>query len=481
MTTPNFSLAEALTRTADATGKLGIDVEQDLEAIRAFAEGPFVVALAGLPQTGRSRVGAAVASATPRPEVPEFDLRTMPKLPLWDVLLVITPADRALSRAEEELAKAARKHRYPVAVVVTRADLLGDPKARMSAQEEIERFRLSPSLGPLGIKWFFSGANDSLDALTSFVSQTLGGEPPVAHEGPALDALNRVLDTATGQLGERLTVREREFNVLREIEAQLPLALAHSDQEVKLACLSVRDSLRAAEANLYEAGFSLASSAVAWVSRVGVGAWSDVEYPLRTAWNTLITVASKVLDVERLRCQEEALRLASKIETARESVGLIEDSALMLSASWCTADFDDAVKSVEETDLEPLFTSLQTLCQDAIEREKEDAQKQKSAVNRIGSRLQHLTASPLDDRLRTRVNADLEAIVRTRLSTLIDAASKAVEDAARADAAVANAAMKERVVAFRASLEDRHDWGTAYGELLELRAWTGGGSRIHGI
>jgi len=479
MTSPNFSLAEALARTADATRKLGIDAAQDLATIRAFADGPFVVALAGLPKTGRSRVGAAIASTSPRREVLEFDVRTIPRLPLWDVLLIVTPADRALSRAEEELAKAARQQRHPVAVVVTRADLLGDPKARVSAQEEIERFRLIPSLGPLGIKWFFSGASDSLDALISFVSQALGGEPSVAHEGPALDALNRVLDTATGQLGERLAVREREFNVLREIEAQLPLALAHSEEEVKLARLSVRDTLRTAEEKLFEAGFALASSAVAWISRGGVGAWSDVEHPLRAAWDALLATAGMALDKERLRFQEEVLRIALKIDAAREAVGLAGDSSLALSASWSTKDFDDALKSVGKADLDPLFEALHKECQDAIKRAKEETEK-KRVVSRFGSRLQHFAAGPLDDRLRTRVNADLEAIVRARLARLTDAASTAAEGGARADAAAATVAMKERVAAFRTALEERHAWGTAYGELLGLRAWAAG-ARSHGI
>jgi hypothetical protein len=405
----------------------------------------------------------------------------VPHLPLWDVLLIVTPADRALSRTEEELATAARQQRHPVAVVVTRADLLGDPKARVTAQEEIERFRLVPSLGPLGIKWFFSGASDSLDGLASFVSQTLGGEPSVTHEWPALDALNHVLDTATGQLGERLAVREREFNVLREIEAQLPLALAHLEEEVKLARLSVRDTLRAAEERLFEAGFALASSAVAWISRTGVGAWSDVEHPLRSAWDALLAAAGTVLDAERLRFQEEALRIASKIGAARETVGLAGDSSLALSASWSTKEFEDALKSAGKADLDPLFKALHKESQDAIKSEQEETEKRRSVVNRIGSSLRHLAAGPLDDRLRTRVNADLEAIVRSRLGTLTEAASMAAESGARADAAAATAAMKERVVAFRTLLEDRHAWGTAYGELLELRAWAGGADRSHGI
>jgi hypothetical protein len=480
MTTSNFSLAEALDRTANATCKLSIDVAQDLAAIRVFAGGPFVVALAGLPKTGRSRVGASIASNALRRELVEFDVRTVPRLPLWDVLLIITPADRALSQAEEKLAKSARQQRRPVAVVVTRADLLGEPKARMSAQEEIERFRLVPSLGPLGIKWFFSGVSDPLDDLASFVSQALGGEPSVAHERPVLDALNRVLDAAIGQLGERLTVREREFNLLCEVEAQLPLALAHLEEEVKLVRLSVRDTLRAAEEELFEVGFALASSAVAWISRAGVGAWSDVERPLRAAWGALLAVAGTALDTERLRFQEEALRVASKVDAAREAVGLTRDSSLALSASWSTKDFDDALKSAGKADLDPLFKALHKECQDAIKREKEDTEKRKSVVNRIGSSLQHLAAGPLDDRLRTRVNADLEATVRTYVGILIDAASIAAECGARADAAAATSAMEKRVGAFRASLEDRHAWGTAYGELLELRAWVGG-SRNHGI
>jgi hypothetical protein len=480
MTVSDVSLSDALVRTADATAKLGIDAVQDLEAIRTFADGPSVVAIAGLPKTGRSRIGAAVASSSPRREVIEFDVRSMPRLPLWDVLLIITPADRALSRAEEELARAARNRRHPVAVVVTRADLLGEPSMRVSAQEEIERFRLAPSLGPLGVTWFFSGAADSLDSIASFVNEVLGSETTVLHEGPALDALSRVLETATGQLGERLAIREREFNILREIEAQLPLALARSEEEVKLARLSIRDTLRAAEEKLFEAGFALASAAVAWISRAGIGAWSDVEHPLRASWEALLEVVDNVLDLERLRFQEEASRIASKIGLARAAVGLAERNALEMSTSWSTRDFAEALKSARQADLDPLFKALHQECQDAVKRGEEETERRKGVISRIGSSLHHLSVGPLDDRLRTRVHADLEAIVRVRLGTVIEAASKAAEDGARGDAATATGAMKGQVVDLRALLEDRHAWGTAYGELLELRAWAGG-SRCHGV
>ena len=309
----------------------------------------------------------------------------------------------------------------------------------------------------------------------------LGGETTVLHERPALDALNRVLETATGQLGERLAVREREFNVLREIEAQLPLALARSEEEVKLARLSVRDTLRAAEEKLFEAGFALASAAVAWISRGGIGAWSDVEHPLRASWEALLEVADKVLDVERPRFQNEASRIASKIGLARVAVGLAERNALEMSTSWSTRDFAEALKSARKADLDPLFKALHQECQNAVKREGEETEKRKSVISRIGSSLHHLSVGPLDDRLRTRVHADLEAIVRVRLSTVIEAASKAAEDGARGDAATATVAMKGQIVDFRALLEDRHAWGTAYGELLKLRAWAGGGSRSHGV
>lgn len=481
MSTPNLSLMDAIAQAADATRRLGIDSVGDLRAIRSFADGPLVIAVAGLPKTGRSHIGSALRPPSGKREVLEIDVRSAPKLGLWDLLVVVTPADRALAQAEEELVRAARRRNRPAAVVVTRADLLGDAEGRRAAQEEIEQFRLAPALSPVGVPWFFNGSGEPLDAVEAFVSRALAGGASVAHEGPARQALTIVLDAAAEQLGDRIAVRNREFSTLQEIEAQQPLALAHADEEVKLARLSVRDALGAAEEALYETGFALASSAVAWVARGGVGDWSDVEQPLRAAWDDLVDAATQALDTERQRFQSEAIRIAGKIESARETVGLATEEAPAFSTSWTTPAFDAAVESAKNVNLQPLFTALEKECRDAVEKDKEDAEERKGVVNRIGSSLQHLASRPLDDRLRTRVHADLEAIVQARLETLVEAASSAAHGGAKGDAAVAADAIRDRILAFRTSLEERHAWGTAYGTLLELRSWVSGGLRSHGV
>lgn len=102
-------------------------------------------------------------------------------------------------------------------------------------------------------------------------------------------------------------------------------------------------------------------------------------------------------------------------------------------------------------------------------------------MHRIGSSLQHLATGPFDDHLRTRINADLEAILRTRLAALAEGGSEAATQGARADAGTATDAMKSGVAALRLLVEERHAWGGAYGELLEIRAWVGGGTPFHGV
>src|SRR5262245_4972856 len=165
MTTYQWSLPAALARTADLTRTLGVDTVASVGAIRAFLEGPFIVAVAGLPKTGRSRIGAALSSALSDIDILELDVRRVPTFALWDVLIIVTPADRALSRAEEEIVRTTRQQRRAVVVAVTRSDLLGDAQSRVAGQEEIEKFRLNPILGPLGVGWFFCGANDPVDGL----------------------------------------------------------------------------------------------------------------------------------------------------------------------------------------------------------------------------------------------------------------------------------------------------------------------------
>lgn len=481
MTELRFSLREGLARTVELTRKLGVDVMEDLATVGAFADGPFVVALIGRPKSGRSRIGAAITSSVQPLRLMEIDVSALPRLPLWDLLLIVTPAEQALSQTEEELAKRMRRQRYSVAVVVTRTDLLGTPDTHMALQDEVERFRLAPALGSVGVKWFFSSASGALDSLSSFVAQQLGSEPESAHKRPLFGALSDILDAAVGQLAERVAVRDREFSVLSEVEAQFSLAFAHFEEVVKLARLSVRDTLRAEEEKLFETAFGVASSAVAWVSRGGLGAWSDVEQPLRAAWDTLLIVTTRTIEAERLRFQEEISRIVAKVGVARMTVGLPGDISLPLGHSWSTKEFDEALASIEGVDLNPLFEALYKESQDALTCQEEEVGKHESVVTRIGSSFKQFAATPLDERLRTRTIADLEAIVKARLERLSEAASTAVASSARTDATVATTAIKEQVLALRASLDERHAWGTAFSELLELRSWASSGSRAYGV
>ncbi len=480
MSFAELTIAEGLTRTSNALQQLGLASEPEIGAIRSYLDGDFVVAVAGLPKTGRSQIGAALKTAQNRLDVVILDVGAVPMLPLWDVLVVVTPADRALSRVEEALVRTASQRRRPLVVAVTRAELLGDHEDRSSAEKEIERFRLVPSLGPIGIRWYFCGTEEPVEELTAFVTNALGTVPLSAHEGPARDALAMLLDASMAKLGERLAVREREYSILQDIEAQVPLAVAYAEEEVRLSRLSVRDGLRAAEEKLFEAGFALVSSATAWIARGGVGAWSDVEQPLRTAWTTLLETSGGALDVQRLRFQAEGHRIARKISTARELVGLPAVAPVHFSGSWSNPQFEKALASAAACDLGPLFLAFQKECAEVVKLNRRHADEQ-SGKSRAGAGSNRSGPNGLDNRRRTLIHADLEAIVSMRLEALLEAASAAAEETGRIDAATLASAMKDQVSQLRTTLDDRHAWGASYGTLIELRSWVGSRTPGHGV
>ena len=472
---------DVIRRAEDATRRLGIHETERFALIRSYAEGPPVVAVAGFSGTGRSRVGAAVASGATRPSVLKLDIRFPPPLLLWDVLLIVSPADRALSQAEEDLAREASRQRCPVAVVITRVDLLGDQLAREGALQEIERFRLRPTLSPMGIGWFFSGVEDPLESVVSFVNGALAGAPSASHQRASLTALSRVLGDASRQLGERLAARERELNVLRVFESQVPLVTAHLEEEVKLARLSVGDALRTSEGRLFESASTLASVAAAWVSRAGIGEWSDIESPLRTEWNELLETAAGVVDAERLRFQEEIARVASKIDKARELVGLLQSHDVPVLTTWSTAEFEDGLDALRKVSLRPLFDTLRRQCQEAVNEQRSAASPTQRVVRRIQSGLQQLAKPPLSSRLHDRIVEQLEALVSARLKTLLEAALEAAEEGARQDLGRATVALRQALLDLRSELAERYAWEGAYGELQELSASVGRTLSAHGI
>jgi hypothetical protein len=304
------------------------------------------------------------------------------------------------------------------------------------------------------------------------------------HRRPALNALASILDVAIGQLGERLESRERERQCLHQIESAIPLVSAQLEESVKLAKLYAREALRTCEQKLFEAATTVSASAAAWVAQSGVGAWSEVEYPLRAAWMALPRELLNAVGNERSKFQDEAQR-ALQMALTPSTTAAPTNTVIAFSGLWTTPEFGEELQAFAALSLEPLFLNLGKRCEEVLARDRtrseaepaddfpavlHEPDRREGFLSRIATQVANLTTAPLDDRLRTLVMASLEAIVSPRFSRLIETLTRSTEGRAKADVTATMATLKGELATVRATFDSRQNWDAAYRELLELRA-----------
>lgn len=475
------SVEAAIARAKTAAKKLGIDVQNDLARIETFLQRRHVIAVAGNPQSGTEDVGKQLIALLPEKDTIQLPFNTSNPLYLWDTAVVVTPADRALAQVEEDFVKTCRRKGRTIAVAVTRSDLLGHDKAtRKKAESEIEEFRLRPRLKPLGVPWFFVPGESRYEALSAAATNALPAEPSKAHAKPARQALASVLATAIGQLSERIAHRDRDYAQLGASEAKVPLAQAHAQQQTNLARLDARDRLRGAEDNLFAAIQDQSAAAQGWVSRLGIGDWEDVEQPLREAWETFCANVATALPTSKSSFQRESFRLWEASQADRRSLEADETAAPSLAESWKSPEYNRRLDAVINTNVEPLFAWMHEECKEEIELLKQQEKSDRGIRQRIGEGIRGVTSTPLGERISIQLHADLQAIIGPRFEKLLDAVSIAATEGAEHDLATLSDALKSGSKDLRQTIENRHAWDEAYGELLNLSTWAARTSGHHG-
>lgn len=488
----NSTIEEALASAARITSRLGIDCADEIQEIAGFLKGPHVVAVAGLPGSGRSTVGQRLQPLPPATRMLELDLRTAGKRGLWDALILVTPADRALSQNEEEVARTSRLGRRATWLVVSRADGLGTGEARRAAEEEIATLRLEPALGRLGVPWHFNGTDDSLEALAGQLAFSLAKDPRQAHERAALDGLSRLLERAIAEFSERVRRREREYEQLRELQASVPLTLAYLEEVVRLARLTAAEEGRAVTEGLLEAGHKTLLEALAWLEGQGAGDWADVERPLREAWDAALVKAPEACASARDGVLGELGRLAARIDLVAEQLGLSPRMQVPTEGRWSSEDVERAAGALPREFLEPRLEDLRSMASDEVRRKcDEEAPEEpdpdegdwpKSDLEELGDQLRDTAKAlvakarnsmqgPFAQRAEARLLDGLSAMLRPKLSRLTEAATITSEVMARNAVNRFAEQLTSTVDLLQRELRQRHQWGEAYQELLDLASW----------
>jgi len=474
-----LTLDQALDQAEAAMTALGIKTVDRLALIRGFTARSFVPVVTGLPGTGRSAAAQALATAVAASDPQVLDLRQAAEQMLWDLLVVVTPADRALSAEEVRLLGRARALAHPVLVLVSRVQVLGDGAERADGCAQIERVRLSPVLGPLGVPWFFQADEETVEAFTAAAS-AVARDPATAGRRPAIQALDLVLADAADQLADRVAARDAEFADLLALLAQSASANTYLAEQVKLSRVRALDPVRSAETGLTTAVLGLPEAAAAWLANDGLGAWSDVEHDLRAAWERLLAAAEVTLDAAREKFAAEVAGLAEAYTEAAERLGMppLPAPELGEAGSWATAETGKALAALSAADFDPLLLKVENLSREELR--KHDRSQTSNPIELAGravSAVQDYVSSDFTESLRMHMSGGLEAVLRLRLDTLLAAYGIAAQEGAGRDLRAASDWFAQAGAQLRAGLEQRHAWGSAYGELLELRAWTGQASR----
>jgi len=485
----NSTIEEALASAARITSRLGIDCADEIQEIAGFLKGPHVVAVAGLPGSGRSTVGRRLQPLPPATRMLELDLRTAGKLGLWDALVLVTPADRALSQNEEEVARTNRLGRRATWLVVSRADGLGTGEARRAAEEEIATLRLEPALGRLGVPWHFNGTDDSLEALAGQLASSLAKDSRQAHERAALDGLSRLLEQAIAEFSERVSRREQEYEQLRELHASVPLTLAYLEEVVRLARLTAAEEGRAVMEGLLEAGYKTLLETLAWLEGQGAGDWADVERPLREAWDAALAKAPDACASAHDGVLAELGRLAARVDGVAEQLGLRPRMQVPAEGRWSSEDVERAAGALPREFLDPRLEELRSMASDEVRRKCDEEEPNpdegdwpKSDMEELSDQLRdkakalvakarNTIQGPFAQRAEARLLDGLSAMLRPKLSRLTEAATITSEVLARNAVNRFAEQLTSTVDLLQRELRQRHQWGEAYQELLDLASW----------
>jgi hypothetical protein len=460
-----LGLTGALDRVGELGEKAGIDRGSDLDAIRRFADGPVVITVAAESGGHASSVAALAESAGIGTTVQPTSLGSVAQPALRDLLIVVTPANRALSLSEENVVRKAHAQGSAVALAVVDVGLFGDGPERVQAITEIERLRLGPALTPLAVPWFFLGTDEGDAAFTNALRRA----GSAGHERAARHVLDAVVHSTLEDLAGRLAAHDQEAERLRRAEAILAAVPGRLEHEAGLVRMSVRRSLEAAEQNVYQAGLETPSLLAIWLAGGGRAEWAPVEEPLRQSWRQCLDLARHIVDRSRIRFAAEIARLDPAVQA-----GLPPSECASLASSWDSGELRQALASLAAVDLERIVGELRAQCgpepwDDVEDPPQTDPSSEDQPPGDLsGGDAREVTASALPGGLRAHLNAQLHFAVATGMGAVGAAASAATAAGARMDTAAALTVFAEGLAARRAEFDEQARWTTAHAELAGL-------------
>jgi hypothetical protein len=468
-----------LDRVGELARQAGADLAEDLGAIRSFLAGPAVITVAAESADYGAGVVALVESGGLGADVRPTSLRDVPQPALRDLLVVVTSADRALSRSEEEVVRAAYAHGGPVVLAVVEAALFGDGPARKQAITEIERLRLGPALTPLAVPWFFVGTPEGDEAFAAAVRRASSA----GHERAARRVLDAVVRSALDVLAPRLAARDREAAQLRNAEVEFAAVPRRLEHEAGLVRLTVRKSLGDAEQDVYQTGLETAARAATWLAGDRRGDWAAVEVPVRQSWLRCLDLARHIVDQLRARFAAEIARL-----DPTASLGPPPSELGVLSASWDTGELGEALQALTAIDLDKILGDFRAELEPEPEEPQEDAESgesgepaeepaEPSLFEWITDHARQLTLGMRPDGLRAHLNAELNVALAGRMAVVAAAAEAATTAGTRADTDAGLAVFADRLSARRAEFDEAGRWTAAYAELAGLAGGPGAGPR----
>lgn len=457
-------LLQLLSDVQVALQRLGLEGAGRTAEIEHFLGGPPMLLITGPVRSGKSVVAEALRDLVPSLELEKRIVEGCSPRSLADAVVAVTPATAALSMAELELLAGLHKLRRPAFVVVSGVNLLGeDGAARRVARQEIEQHRLRPRLEPLDVRWWFLSEDQPPGDLREALRFLLGLTDGRAHLRPALDLLSQVLEESVAEMTDRVRQRDEERAAFAGLEARVPPVLSHLKEAAHIARLRLRDAIREAQYALDQSVEPLAGGLAGWAARGGQGEVTEVLAPFEDARIKFIADLQAALDDGPATFEAEVVRVTGGATALAEEIGVQVRQHLIETEPWFSPSTLEALEAIKGTQLTTVIEEVESEVRKELQAPKSRAEKARRAVDQIwqGGR------TPLDERLRTRLSAGLEALLEPRLQQLLERGSREVADAASRSASRRGAVLEQQVKELRAALNRRHDWSDAYRDLID--------------
>jgi hypothetical protein len=503
--------ADLLAAIEEAASQIGSLARDKIEQARSFQTGPQVVRVVGPPHAERAAVAEWLASELSAAYVTEAAAAQSDPDPFWDVLVLVTPADRVLSLPEERyILDAAAEHRA-IFVLVSRMAVFGDRQAQEEARREIEAYRIAPLLQARQIPWFFLLASHPPGdaALVQRISAAALHEG--GHERAIRAFLRRQADELIKETGGLVDARRADQARLAALRQQLGAQRASLREALRTAVLGAIDRLRTDEENVYQSASDVVGMARAWLDSDGLVPWADVEYPMRRAFAALAARTERLVPEYDTAIRGNIARVEHMLNESLQELGLRPVGPYDAEIRPASAALDAAIARLREADPTPALSSVHQVIQDFLDslrarrKDKPDAPDQPSQPDEtesadgtespdtgqgggsskadairqiIGGIAQSLPSAGPDadvslDQARATLVQFLDVYLRPRVREVLDLAEEGLTLVGRTALDNVLASMERALGGAEAELAERYAWSGAYSRLVALRAEIG--------